>query len=59
LDPQFVGWNVPNFPPLEPIWINTSKNISEQGSSTMPNVSKKEKQSKRSMPSSGITSPFF
>jgi hypothetical protein len=26
------------------IWINTSKNISEEGSSTMPNVSKEEKQ---------------
>ena len=37
------------------IWINTSKNISEQGSSAMPNVSEKEEQSKRSMTKSEPT----
>ncbi|PNT72152.1 hypothetical protein BRADI_2g40465v3 [Brachypodium distachyon] len=37
------------------IWINTSKNISEQGSSAMPNVSEKEEQSKGSMTKSEPT----
>jgi hypothetical protein len=31
------------------VWINTSKNISEQGSSPMPNVFEKEEQSNGSM----------
>ncbi|KAG0537797.1 hypothetical protein BDA96_03G182800 [Sorghum bicolor] len=37
------------------VWINTSKNISEQGSSAMPNVSEKEEQSKGSMTKSEPT----
>ncbi|KAF1864804.1 hypothetical protein Lal_00031763 [Lupinus albus] len=35
--------------------VDTNNNISEQGSSTMPNVSKKEEQSKRGMPKSKPT----